>query len=113
MCIGNHQDIATGQRNRNKGREITKSGKEKRQKLMAYVLCAGRNHVYTDQNVMSVISGKNGMIGRNMMESENNGKRQESVTFAATMYCRTKRSAQDITEFMHETSKTATTIRTR
>ena len=42
---------------------------------MAYVLCAGRNHVYTDQNVMSVISGKNGMIGRNMMESENNGKR--------------------------------------
>ena len=80
---------------------------------MAYVLCAGRNYVYTDQNVMSVISGKNGMIGRNMMESENDGKRQESVTFAATMYCRTKRSAQDITEFMHETSKTATTIRTR
>lgn len=80
---------------------------------MAYVLCARRNHVYMDQNVTSVISGKNGMIGRNMMESENNGKRQESVTFAATMYCRTKRSAQDIMKFMHETSKTATTIRTR
>ena len=80
---------------------------------MAFGLCAGRNHAYTDQNVMSVISGKNGMIGRNMMESENDGKRQESVTFAATMYCRTKRSAQDITEFMHETSKNATTIRTR
>ena len=113
MYIGKAQDIATGQRNRNKGREITKSGKEKRQKQMAYVLCAGRNHVYTDQNVMSVISGRNGMTVQNMTEGESGGKRRENVTFAVTMYCRTKRSAQDITEFMHETSKTATTIRTR
>ena len=52
-------------------------------------------------------------IDKKILESENNGKRQESVTFAATMYCQTKKSAQDITEFMHETSKTATTTRTR
>ena len=34
---------------------------------------------------MSVISGKNGMTGRNMMGAESGGKRRASVTFAAIM----------------------------
>ena len=113
MYIGKAQDIAIDQKSKNSIRGIIKNKGEKKQKQMAYVLCAGRNHVYTDQNVMSVISGRNGMTVQNMTEGESGGKRRENVTFAATMYCRTKKSVQDITKFMHETSKTATTIRTR
>lgn len=52
---------------------------------MVYVLYVGRSHGATDQNVMSVISGKNSMTGRNMMGAESGGKRLASVTFAAMM----------------------------
>jgi hypothetical protein len=113
MYIGKAQDIAIDQKSKNSIRGIIKNKGEKKQKQMVCVLCAERSHVCTDQNVMSVISGRNGMTVQNMTEGESGGKRRENVTFAATMYCRTKRSAQDITKFMHETSKTATTIRTR
>ena len=85
MYIGKAQDIATDQKRKSSIRGIIKNGEEKKQKQMVYVLYAGRSHVCTDQNVMSVISGKNGMTGQNMTEGESGGKRRENVTFAAMM----------------------------
>ena len=85
MCTGKAQDIAIDQKRKNSIRGIIKNGEEKKQKQMVCVLYAGRSHAGTDQNVMSVISDKNGMTGRNMMGAERGGKRQASVTFAAMM----------------------------
>lgn len=85
MCTGKAQDIATDQKRKNSIRGIIKNGEEKKQKQMVYVLYVGRSRACTDQNVMNVTSGKNGMTMRNMMGAESGGKRQASVTFAAMM----------------------------